>query len=126
MKRFSFLAVLFGFCAAAQDHRWSFQTDQNGNIETRLVSGPARPRLARGKLRWFSGAPLNNQCPICGTMAEPYRPQPSRYCADSAVMQLDGTLVSGCEFEAKMSGRNLARCRHCNAAFWQDAEAAGK
>ena len=56
MKRFSFLAVLFGFCAAAQDHRWSFQTDQNGNIETRLVSGPARPRLARGKLRWFSGA----------------------------------------------------------------------
>jgi hypothetical protein len=61
----------------------------------------ARWSIEGRNLDWFSeGNPLNNQCPVCGTMAEPYHP-------------LSGTLHSGSV---------PTRCKRCNCAFWQDAE----
>ncbi len=58
----------------------------------------------------------NNQCPVCGEMAAPYRPD-THFCGDIVGGQslgISGTY--GCE------GRlNIVRCKRCNAAFWQDA-----
>lgn len=52
--------------------------------------------------------PLNNQCPVCGEMAEPFRRE-------------GGKIVSG--WIGKLGETiNLTRCKRCNAAFWQDVE----
>ena len=60
---------------------------------------------------------VNNQCPVCGTMAEPYKPD-TRFCGDYFSGQPQATLgLPGCE--PKMS---ITRCKRCNCAFWQDAE----
>lgn len=78
--------------------------------------------------------PANNECPVCGTMAEEYTRQ----------MQEDVGQDIDYEAEKKWDAENpgktkawmfvrparkypvgprerLTRCKHCNAAFWQDA-----
>jgi hypothetical protein len=62
-----------------------------------------------------------NECPVCGKMAEPYKPTPAPFCGDSMVMMPDGRNVSGCD-KALLPMERVTRCRNCNAAFWQDAE----
>lgn len=81
--------------------------------------------------------PVNNQCPVCGMMAKEFvRPTTT-----------DSHLTIDREAEAKWAkdhpgeskywvtiippvptpygpSFNLTRCKHCNAAFWQDAEGA--
>jgi hypothetical protein len=58
--------------------------------------------------------PLNNQCPVCGTMAPARIDQKVR---DASGMPLTIRIPGGGEVQ-----RWVARCAHCNAAFWQDAE----
>lgn len=54
--------------------------------------------------RWRSGNKLNNQCPICGTVASK-------------------GLMEGYKKLYKALGFHLPlRCTLCNAAFWNDAE----
>lgn len=63
--------------------------------------------------------PLNNQCPVCGTMAQPYHPD-IRYCGDYNIGQQPTALgMAGCEPKSIM-----CRCLRCNASFWQDEEPA--
>ena len=69
---------------------------------------------------------LNNQCPVCGTMAEPFRcdPQYSITQTDVRLSGRDIVLLSAgksSDKPPKMPSR-LVRCARCNAAFWQDAE----
>lgn len=62
---------------------------------------------------------INNQCPVCGTMASPYKWQPENFCGDSIGIDEFGRAHSLCERPAKVIP-HLTRCEHCNAAFWQD------
>ena len=60
------------------------------------------------ELKWFHDKkPLNNQCPVCGTMADAYHSEGSPVAL---------------RYEAH---QNLIRCARCNAAFWQDAAERG-
>lgn len=60
----------------------------------------------------LDGRRQNNECPICGTMADPFkRPLGVVFQAGAAV------------FDAPYGPtQNIARCRQCNCAFWQDEE----
>lgn len=67
---------------------------------------------------WRRGQSLNNQCPVCGTMAEPYvmanaghlipcsHPKPGQAC----VAPVPG----------KPPASRTIRCRRCNVRFDQD------
>jgi hypothetical protein len=78
---------------------------------------PAQYSLAY-RLEPAVAKPLNNQCPICGEMAEPYKPD-TRFCGDYSSGQPRSAMgLSGCE-----PTMTITRCKRCNAAFWQDAEA---
>lgn len=50
--------------------------------------------------QWRTGAALNNQCPVCGTMAQP-------------IEKVD---------EIPELNFNLRRCDLCNCCFWQVGE----
>jgi hypothetical protein len=93
----------------------------------------ARWSIEGRNLDWFSeGNPLNNQCPVCGTMAEPYHPTELKRvfipCPKTA-LYFDKTGSGLCEdwklfpVEGSVAGmQRLNRCKRCNCAFWQDAE----
>ncbi len=55
--------------------------------------------------------PVNNECPVCGTIAEPIKKLPK--CASL----MDD--VRNCDLFDHVV--NCTRCKNCNAAFWQDA-----
>lgn len=65
---------------------------------------------------WKTGKAINNQCPVCGTMAEPY------------VYRDAGHLITcdhprpglTCVAPLRIASRTV-RCERCNARFDQDA-----
>jgi len=82
---------------------------------TGFVDSSTRPISG---IAWQNGPALNNQCPVCGTMADPY------------VMQNAGHLVPcshpkpGQACVAPVPGKppetRTVRCQRCNARFEQD------
>ena len=105
MKRSAFLASFLGVLGISQAQQW-------------------KERLPHGVHCWHYGTDgtvvpcddswppaLNNQCPVCGTMAKPYR---------RMGMSLTGTVRI--DPPGDMPKHNLARCLRCNAAFWQNSE----
>ena len=107
MNRFRFLAALFGFGASAQIVQTEGTTESkilkwylsSGNSNVALYVG-ADNNAFLGKSK-----PKNNQCPVCGTMAEPVMKE--RLSSSEATVY---------------KWVNCIRCEHCNTAFWQDAE----
>jgi hypothetical protein len=87
----------------------------------RLVfSNDGRILVEGRELRWFSdGKPLNGQCPVCGTMADPAKLAPGemRWTCEGQTGK-----SSICSPYLTMPVQNLTRCKRCNCAFWQDAE----
>ena len=85
---------------------------------TGVVESRSRSTSLVTEIAWQNGPALNNQCPICGTMAEPY------------VMQNAGHLIPcshpkpGQACVAPASGKpaqsRTVRCQRCNARFDQD------
>lgn len=107
MKRFRFLAALFGFGAAAKA-----QSKPYFVLDPSSVSGIQMPG---GALQWFTGKPLNNQCPVCGTTAPVFRPINANlpiYIGGFGMVFPRGTAVA----------KNLTQCVRCNNAFWQLAQ----
>lgn len=51
----------------------------------------------------------NNECPVCGAMAEPFRQNEA--VRNVRFNPMDGSPIL-----------SLTRCKNCNAAFWQDEE----
>jgi hypothetical protein len=104
MKRFSFLATLFGFGALAKAQRPLGADFERGG----QVGGPfGGPNVPGTEFAWSRHPPDNNQCPVCGTMAKPlhYR--------------------NGLIFQSNIGASlepGLIRCFRCNNAFWQDPE----
>lgn len=107
------------------------------------VECPVPPTQAVKFLRWMSGKALNNQCPVCGTMAEPYLRQTNF----EAYGHLIGTLPpiergifgflgdhdhmwdrmnedDAIKRPTKMIGPSDrdVRCARCNCKFVQDAD----
>lgn len=112
MNRIAFLASLIGLgglVAKAQDsefiafrapaYRPKLNVDDTGQIS---IEG-------RG-LDWINkGMPTNNQCPLCGTMAETYVNPPLCY---------NGTdTLAPCAPKERVT-----RCKACNNAFFQDSK----
>jgi hypothetical protein len=96
MKRSQFFAsllVLFGIKKASSQIT---KTDRNGFAPPwwNQVWKQCEPGYDGGIEGYCSNPALNNQCPVCGTMAPQAKWQPEPW--------------------------KLARCSRCNAAFWQD------
>lgn len=106
MKRFRFLAALFGFGVAKA------QTKPYAVINATSVSAIQMPG---GMLQWFTGTPLNNQCPLCGTMAPVFLPINANlpiYIGGYGMVFPKSAAVA----------KNLAQCAKCSNAFWQAAQ----
>ena len=102
MKRLSFLAALFGIGAAkanAQDFRMPWYSAQWGRKHTK---------------------PKNGECPLCGTMAEAFKPG---IVIDPCHMPTDGkvTLTICVPKDVTPTSRRID-CAHCGLTFKQDAE----
>ena len=95
MKRFSFLAALFGFGAAAKA-----QVPQSSE----MVSGMGTA--------WDTRKPKNNQCPVCGTMAKAYHKSAAGRCCGNTTI---------C-FPEDPPCTDIVRCARCNCIFGRDAE----
>ena len=78
---------------------------------SRSCTGPA----------WPERKPVNNQCPVCGTMAEAYKRRRGTLMVPCDPPAPEGSFIAcaapGEPYGAKV---NLVRCNRCNAAFWQD------
>lgn len=144
MKRFSFLAALFGIGAGLKaqnpqtlQHRLT--PDQMKEMlgheaigivaphyscsssSGREISSEECERIAR-----FGLVQANNRCPVCGTIAEPYhRPMAEGNMGFAKNCKPAGELLVACD-PPKMvpvgETSRMIRCKRCNAAFWQDAE----
>lgn len=65
--------------------------------------------------------PVNNKCPVCGTMAEPFRSSASYESNCRSVIDFNsGRARLMCD--KATAPENLTRCLNCNNAFWQEAE----
>ena len=75
----------------------------------------------------YNRKPANNECPVCGTVAETYK-------RAAVVTTTDCDSVPGSQFVVKCKiietpigePSQITRCKNCNAAFFQDAEEAPK
>ena len=72
-------------------------------------------------LRWMSGKALNNQCPVCGTIAAALPALPDILTNDGRAC--NGPSVEGgvCLNGGVVYLHKLVRCLRCNNAFFQDA-----
>lgn len=92
MKRFSFLTAITGI----------------GVIRAQTCDMP----------RKLTGCLLRNgECPVCGTMAEPYKRPTGIHAADCGPNSLMACFSDGPYGPTE----RITRCRRCNAAFWQDS-----
>jgi uncharacterized protein with PIN domain len=106
MNRSAFIAALLGAVGIgkAQQARWSVACIDGTNVRR--------------------CDPENNQCPVCGALAEPYK----RPTYDSMLTNCRGTAdpyVVQCDPQKAIpygETERLTRCKRCNAAFWQDAQ----
>jgi len=68
---------------------------------------------------------LNNQCPVCGTMADPYVRQYWTNVIENCHPDYDNHYIVSCDPPPTKhpyeDTSNLVRCKRCNAAFFQDA-----
>jgi rubredoxin len=93
--RKSFLAALTGFLGIARA-----QVPQS---HENLLGTP-----------WDTRKPKNRECPVCGTMAKPYK---TIHDCFGPVNMKDGSMkFVDCE------PQRLIRCERCSNAFFQDAE----
>lgn len=98
MKRFPFMAALFGLTQIAKPQVeteivcYGAMVAGNGKLVRRCVPGP-------------------NECPICGTAAPPFK----------RPLGVVGTFGDGTLLERPYGpSENLTRCKYCSAAFYQD------
>ena len=83
------------------------------------LAGVAIARAQVGTpIAWHAGAALNNQCPVCGTMADPYVIENAGHlipCSHPKPGQLCVAPVPG-----ERPRSRTVRCQRCNVRFDQD------
>lgn len=112
MKRFSFILSMLGIGAAAKAQTKGTVVhdpyDALPNVKSLSFESPKLFMEGR-EIKWLGeNHPLNNQCPVCGTMVKPFH-NPT-ICISSS-----GSVACG-------PNQTVTRCLRCNSAFWQDAE----
>lgn len=113
MKRLQFMAALVGMTGVARAQQWK----ECVSLETTspLLTCTGKTKTA-----------LNNQCPVCGTLAAPYvRPLTDKNGGFMRNCKPAGEFLVSCDPpQLTPSGppERVTRCKRCNAAFWQDAE----
>ena len=121
MKRSAFLASLLGFLGISQAQQWREDEperrldplncmgwDKEGNVA----------RVACGHSGKHKPA-LNNQCPVCGTMAKPYSGKRAYELPFCEGAQQFPPPPGACD---ELPRQRITRCLRCTAAFWQDSE----
>ena len=81
-----------------------------GVVESRPISTSLPTGIA-----WQNGPALNDQCPVCGTMAEPYVMQNAGHvipCSHPKAAQICVAPLRG-----KVPEARTVRCQRCNARF---------
>ncbi|MDE2022466.1 MAG: hypothetical protein KGI71_06160 [Patescibacteria group bacterium] len=108
MKRSTFFATFLGALGIARAQQWRYpKADHQHDYLGRQLTIDLQA----------DGVALNNQCPVCGTMAEPLKRVIGSYSyepASGGLIALKPNYVD--------PGPGIVRCKRCNAAFWQDAE----
>jgi nucleoside diphosphate kinase len=89
--------------------------------EIKLTLAEVMTALASVPPAWESGQALNNQCPVCGTTAEPYV-RPTETVAEDYQTTDDGRVIAINPHEEPYGPKEQSiRCTRCNVAFYQDA-----
>jgi hypothetical protein len=89
------------------------EPELTGVVESRPIS-----TLLATEIAWQNGPALNNQCPVCGTMAEPFVMQNAGHlipCSHPKPGQACVAPVPGKPAESR-----TVRCQRCNVRFEQD------
>lgn len=74
---------------------------------------------------WLVGKAVNNQCPLCGTMAAKYEREPDYYSAPKNCKPVsDNKYLVVCDPITALAGpmKRITCCAKCSNAFWQTAE----
>lgn len=133
MTRFKFLTGLFGAIGIGEAQ------EPNKSTVRCIFASTQSARIRPDGIPWcedLSAAVAvkpyqNNECPVCGTMAPPYKRKTERdaYGADTCLVPSDGrTALAIClqPSATKLVGPKHVQveggCKRCSAAFWQDAE----
>src|SRR3954462_14427462 len=103
MKRKQFFAALLGCVGISKAQQWK-------------ECVPAAPAICSSENK----PALNNQCPVCGELAAKVSKPVTGYEILHYEPGDDPNLVKSKPIYGEMQG--LARCKRCNAGFWQDAE----
>jgi hypothetical protein len=115
MKRSTFLTML-GFLGISKAQQWNIKGT------TVIDESPGHNVSLADESYIVSQRPaLNNQCPVCGTMAKPYsgkRAFTYPFCEGAQQLPPTKEMWEKCQ---DPPAQRIARCRHCNAAFWQNA-----
>jgi len=118
MKRLPFLAALFGGGAAKAQLR----TPEPGlgcEVNERYAWDKETQSLKCAR-RY-----ANNECPVCGTMAEPWS-RPIHRKGEMMPTICEPHCLSMIQYYDKDTPygptERITRCRTCNLAFWHDAE----
>lgn len=110
MKRLTFLAGLFGVGAFAGKTKPKADHSQPPYL---TLPEEFTGRACMTNAAWcLDGKAQNNQCPVCGAMAPPWRPPNSTMCESQLEIGVCAMML------------HLTMCTHCRAAFWQAAESA--
>lgn len=88
------------------------------NYDNRTVSVPMKELMDALENK----PPKPNQCPQCGTMAEPYRRLTVSMTPCEMNVTPDGLATRKCREVPYGSIKNLAECANCHNAFWQTEE----
>jgi hypothetical protein len=119
MKRFAFIASLFGFGAAAQVSQKSTGKNspniaESGKVATIGVSGVSE------------SGPKNNICPVCGREAPKWKAEPEKKtvfmghenCGPLTVTAYGEAFMRDCHKQQE----RMIRCSGCSVAFFQYSE----
>jgi hypothetical protein len=122
VKRLAFLYTMFGFGAAAQ---------YNDKMPSKLTGYTSYPTSPNVESCWSIGGnrcnPANNECPACGTMAEPYkRPVHLKGEMMPTVCGPDGNCYLSIRYYDKDTPYgdtySITRCKKCNNCFYRDEQ----
>ena len=114
MTRARFFAALAGVCGVAKA-----QT-VGGAVGSSDICWPRIPFNPHAKNGIKMCADVNNQCPVCGEMAEPLTPIKSglQNCRGTG----DGYTAVCEDVFVNPDSPQLTRCKRCSAAFFRDYE----
>lgn len=116
MTRFRFILAAMGFGAIAKGQEMGIERH-------RALRAPIPDPDSEDDRKWKNGKPLNNQCPVCGTMAEAFHAENDCLEYAGPPVQTGDVLSLTCSKRSTHPANRMLRCSRCNNCFWQDAEA---